>query len=322
MKLFRRVTACGLLAAMTLGLSLRAEALENISVRLKWFNQAQFAGFYVAKEKGFYQEGGLEVTLNPGGPDFPSIQMVAGGSEQFGVAGADQVLVGRGKGVPVVAVAALYRKSPFVLFSLKNAGIDQPQKFTGKRIGVKIGGNEELLYRAVLKKAGVDSKALSETPVKFDMTPLLTGQLDVWPGYTINEVLSAQEKGFDVNVISPADFGINVYADTLFTTEKLIEEKPDLVRRFVAATIKGWNYAIANPEEAARMTLKYGPKLTYEHELAMMKASVPLLAPDKNPIGSMQPAVWNDLQGLLLEGKFLKKPLELNKAYTTGFLPK
>jgi NitT/TauT family transport system substrate-binding protein len=179
-----------------------------------------------------------------------------------------------------------------------------------------------LLYRAILKKARVESKSLSETPVKFDMTPLLTGQLDVWPGYLINEVISARAKGFDVNVISPVDFGINVYADTLFTTEKLVKEKPDMVRRFVTATIKGWQHAVANPEEAARLTVRYGSKLTYEHELAMMKASIPLLAPDKNPIGSMHKEAWNDLQSLLLEGKLLKKPLDLEKAYTTNFLPK
>jgi NitT/TauT family transport system substrate-binding protein len=121
MKFFLRIASCGLLAVSTLSMSLSAQALEKVSVRLKWFNQAQFAGFYVAKEKGFYEEAGLDVALNPGGPDFPAIQMVAGGAEQFGVTGADQVLVGRDKGVPVVAIAALYRKNPFVLFSLKDS---------------------------------------------------------------------------------------------------------------------------------------------------------------------------------------------------------
>src|SRR3981081_1575281 len=91
-----------------------------VTRRLKWFNQAQFAGYYVAREKGFYQEAGLDVSIQPGGPDFPAVQMVAGGNEQFGVTGADQILVARGKGVPVVAVAVLYRKNPFVLFALKS----------------------------------------------------------------------------------------------------------------------------------------------------------------------------------------------------------
>jgi len=300
--------------------SIVAGAADAVTLRLKWFNQAQFAGYYVAKEKGFYQEAGLDVSIQPGGPDFPAVQMVAGGNEQFGVTGADQILVARGKGVPVVAVAVLYRKNPFVLFSLKSVGIDAPAQFRGKKIGLKVGGNEELIYRAILTKAGVSAQDLSEIPVKFDMTPLLTGQVDVWPGYVINEVITAREKGFDVNIIWPASYGINLYADTLFTTEKMLSEKPDVVRRFVAATLKGWSYAVAHAEEAAELTVKSGAKLSYPHELAMMKESIGLLQPDSLPIGSMQAAQWTAMQDMLLKGGFLKTPIDLDRAYTTRFL--
>lgn len=299
-----------------------ARATDSVTIRLKWFNQAQFAGYYVAKDKGFYKAAGLDVAVQPGGPNFPAIQMVAGGNEQFGVTSADQILVARGKGVPVVALAVLYRKSPFVLFSLKSSGIDSVSKFPGKKIGVKIGGNEELVYRAMLKKAGVDSASLTEIPVMFDLTPLLTGQVDVWPGYVINEVLAAKEKGFGVNVIWPSDYGMDTYADTLFTTEKMIREHPGLVRRFVVATLKGWNYAVAHPEEAAQITVQQDSSLKEPHELAMMKASIPLLKPDARPIGSMREARWASLQTLLLQGGFLKAPLDLSQAYTTKFLPR
>jgi NitT/TauT family transport system substrate-binding protein len=299
-----------------------AQAQDKVSVRMKWFHQAQFAGFYIASEKGYYKEANLDVALNPGGPDFPAVQMVAGGSEDFGVTSADQILIARGRDVPVVALAVLYRKSPFVLFSLKSSNIERAEQFAGKRIGVKLGGNEELVYRAVLKKAGLDGKNMNETAVKFDMTPLLTGQLDVWPGYVINEVLSAKEKGFDVNIIWPDSYGINLYADTLFATEKLLREKPDVVKRFVAATLKGWDYAVKNPEEAAKATLKYGNKLSYEHELAMMKASIPLLLPDKRPIGTMDAAEWKRLNDVLAEGGFLKRAVELDKAYSASYLAK
>jgi len=297
-----------------------AGAADAVTVRLKWFNQAQFAGYYVAKEKGFYKDSGLDVSVQPGGPDFPSIQMVAGGNEQFGVSSADQILVARGKGVPVVALAVLYRKSPFVLFSLKSSGITKPGQFRGKKIGVKLGGNEELVYRDILNKSNIPVSALTEVPVKFDLTPLLTGQVDVWPGYVINEVISAREKGFDVNIIWPADYGMNLYADTLFTTEKMLKEKPDVVKHFVEATLKGWNYAVAHPEEAAKITVKAGDGLNYEHELAMMKESIPLLEPDKSAIGSMDPTEWSALQDVLVKGKFLKKPLALDEAYTSRYL--
>lgn len=305
-----------LIAAWTVA----AKADDSVTLRLKWFNQAQFAGYYVAKEKGFYQKAGLDVTVQPGGPDFPAIQMVAGGNEQFGVTSADQILIARSKGVPVVAIAVLYRKSPFVLFSLKSSGIDSVSKFVGKKIGVKTGGNEELVYRAMLAKAGVSSQSLTEIPVKFDLTPLLTGGVDVFPGYLINEVLTAQEKGFPVNIIWSSDYGIDPYADTLFTTEKMVSEHPDLVHRFVTATLKGWNYAVAHPKDAAKMTVKQDDKLNYPHELAMMKASIPLLKPDSQPIGSMEMARWESLQTMLVQGGFLKAPIDLSNTFTTQFL--
>jgi ABC-type nitrate/sulfonate/bicarbonate transport system substrate-binding protein len=206
------------------------------------------------------------------------------------------------------------------LFSLAKSGIKAPADYAGKNIGVKIGGNEELIYRAVLAKAGVDKTKLNEIPVKFDITPLLAGTVDVWPGYLINEVLAAKEKGFDVNVVSPADYGIDLYADTLFTTEKMLKEKPDIVHKFVTATLKGWTSAIAAPEEAAQITVKYGSKLTYDHELAMMKASLPLLQPDAQPVGWMEAANWSAAQKLLVDAGFQKTPVDIGKAFTVEFL--
>jgi ABC-type nitrate/sulfonate/bicarbonate transport system substrate-binding protein len=297
-----------------------AQAADSVTLRLKWFNQAQFAGYYVAQANGYYQSAALDVNIQPGGPDFPAIQMVAGGNEQFGVTGADQVLIARSKGVPVVAVAVLYRRNPFVLFSLAKSGIKTPADYVGKNVGVKLGGNEELIYRALLAKAKIDKSKLTEVPVKFDLAPLLSGAVDVWPGYVINEVVAAQEKGFAVDIVYPSDFGIDLYADTLFTTEKMLQEKPDVVDRFVTATLKGWGTAIAAPEQAAKITVKQGSNLTYDHELAMMKASLPLLQPDSAPVGSMQEASWAAAQDFLVGGGFQKSRVDLAKAYTTKFL--
>jgi NitT/TauT family transport system substrate-binding protein len=298
-----------------------ARAGDAVTVRLKWFNQAQFAGFYMAQGEGLYKAAGLDVNIQPGGPDFPAIQMVAGGSEQFGVTGADQILIARSKGVPVVALAVIYRRNPFVLFSLAKSGIKSPADYVGKKVGVKIGGNEELIYRAILAKADVDKSKLTEIPVKFDLAPLLSGDIDVWPGYLINEVLAAKEKGFDVNIVYPADYGVDLYADTLFTTETMLKEKPDVVKKFVTATLQGWNDAIAAPEEAAKTTVKYGDRLTYDHELAMMKASIPLLKPDSKPVGSMDEAGWGAVQKLLVGAGFQKSPINVAEAFSSKVLP-
>jgi NitT/TauT family transport system substrate-binding protein len=308
-------------SAALIGLVTAAQAQEALTLRLKWFHQAQFAGFYVAKAKGYYKTLGLDVDVQPGGPDFPAIQMVAGGNEQFGITGADQILIARSKGVPVVALAVIYQRTPFVLFSLARAGIKSPADYVGRNVGVKLGGNEELMYRAMMAKAGIDTSRLTEVPVKFDIGPLLGGAVDVWPGYEINEVLAAREKGFDVNMVSPAAFGIDLYADTLFTTEKMLREKPELVRKFVSATLKGWAEAIANPEDAARITLASGgSKLTYDHELAMMKASLPFLKGDGRAVGAMEQDRWSAMHALLINGKFLKAPVDLSRAFTIDYL--
>jgi NitT/TauT family transport system substrate-binding protein len=297
-----------------------ARAATKTVVRLKWVHQAQFAGFYAAQEKGFYRAAGLDVDIRPGGVDFPAIQMVASGSEDFGVAGADQVLLARAKGVPVVAVATIYRRTPFVLFALKKSGINSLRDFVNHTVGVKLGGNEELTYRAMLKTAGVDAAKVHEIPVKYDISPLLAGKVDVWPGYVINEVLSAQEKGAELNVIRPGDYNINFYADTLFTRESVIKSNPALVKAFVQATMNGWGYAIAHPDDAAAMGKKYSSELNIEHERAMMNASIPLLRPKQPPLGKMEVDEWRSLRDQLLALGFLKQSVDVDQAFTNRFL--
>lgn len=294
--------------------------LKKVVLRLKWVHQAQFAGFYTAVEKGFYEEAGLDVEIRPGGSDFPAVQMVASGSEHFGVTGADQIIMGREKGVPVTAISTLYRETPFVLFSLKSSGITTMQDLEGQEVGVKLGGNEELTYRAMIESSGIDASRIKEMPVKFDLSPLLSGQVKVWPGYVINEVLAVEESGEEVNIIKPKDSGINFYADTLFTTQELIDKDPALVKSFVQASMKGWDYAIENPEEAAGFGLNYGKSLKLEHEVNMMNASIPMLLPDSPPLGKMDLKAWETLQQSLLNLDFLKKEQDLNQLFTNEFI--
>jgi NitT/TauT family transport system substrate-binding protein len=285
-----------------------------------WLNQAQFAGFYFADKAGYYKQEGLDVNLRPGGMDFPSVKMVASGSDTFGVAGAEQILLAREKNIPVVAVAVIFRRSPYVLFTRKESGITRPQEFIGRKAGVKFGDNAELVYRTVLKGAGVDSSKIDEIPVKFDLTPLLTKQVDVWTGYVINEPIACEEKGVPVNLIWPHDYGVKFYGDTLFTTEETIKTRPEMVRKLVQATVRGWDEAIKEPEQAVSYTLAASEHLNKEHETKMLAAALPLLSPDKKPIGQMDAAVWESMQKLLLKQGFMKTPVDVSKAFTNEFL--
>ncbi|HZX19575.1 MAG TPA: ABC transporter substrate-binding protein [archaeon] len=291
---------------------------EKVEVRLKWVHQAQFAGFYVAQEKGYYSKNNLDVQLNPGGVDFPAINMVAGGKEQFGVTSADQILFAREKGIPIVAIATIYRKNPMVLFSLKDLGIKQPSDLIGKKVGVAV--NKEILYHMLLKKTGVDSGKVTEVPIKVDITPLLTGQVDAWIANIISEPITAQEKGFEVDIIWLSDYDVNFYGDVLFTTEDMIKNHPDIVRGFVNATLDGWNYAYDNPDEAVDYTMQYASASNSVHETKMMQASLQLIKPDDRHIGDMQQKEWENMQQQMLEAGAMKSPVDLGKTFTNQFV--
>jgi ABC-type nitrate/sulfonate/bicarbonate transport system substrate-binding protein len=297
-----------------------SQPAQNVRLRLKWLHQAQFAGFYVADDKKYYTNNGLRVQIDAGGVDFPAVQLVERGAADFGVTGADQILLARAKGIPVVAVAVIYRKSPFLYFALESSNVKTLQDFVGKRVGVKLGGNEELTYRAMLAKAGIRREQIDEVPVKYDMTPLFTNQVVAWPGYSINEPIVAEEQGKKVTRIWPTDYGVNLYADTLFTTEAMIRDHPETVRQFVDASLRGWNDAASDIDGAVAATVKRGDNLNATHESAMMRASLPHLKPDDRPIGSMEQARWQELHDLLLQTGFLKQRLDVTKAFTTTFL--
>lgn len=292
---------------------------DNVSVRLKWIYQAQFAGFFTAEQKGFYEEQGIDVDIIPGGAESPSIQMVAGGGEDFGVTGMSQLMEARAKGVPIVAVAVIYRKNPLIWFSV-NDQITTAEDLIGKKVGVTIGSNSDILFRAMLKKAQVNIEDVEMVPVTYDISPVLTGQVDAYEGYVINQPITAKEKGFTPYIINPVDYGINFYADTLFTTEKLIQDNPDLVKRFVEATLKGWEYSYQYPAEAVEFTLAYSDQLNSEHETSMMQASLELLKPDTKPIGTIEKSVLQEMQSLLVNNGIIKTPLDIDTMYTTRFL--
>jgi ABC-type nitrate/sulfonate/bicarbonate transport system substrate-binding protein len=319
------VVAIILIVALVIGITLlslpkeSADGMDNVNVRLKWIHQAQFSGFHTAERKGFYEQNGIRVNLIPGNAESPSIQMVAGGSEQFGITGMAQLMEARAKGVPVVALAVIYRKNPLIWFSV-NENITSAKDLVGKKVGVTVASNSDMLFRAMLVKAGVDINKVETVPVQYDISLLLTGTVDAYEGYLINQPLSARENGFKTYIINPTDYGINFYGDTLFTTEDIIKKNPDLVRRFVNATLRGWEYAYSNPDEAVNYTLTYSDQLKREHETAMMYASLELLKPDDKPIGTIDRAVLEEMQELLVNNKILNAPLNLSMLYTDQFL--
>jgi NitT/TauT family transport system substrate-binding protein len=286
--------------------------LPSLTVRLTWLHQAQFAGLYLAADKGFYRDAGVTVELKPGGIEYPSIKMVTVGQDEIGMTSADQILLARAKGAKVVALAAMYQKSPAVLLTLKKSGITKPLDLRGKRIGIKYGDNSEIPIRALLRKTGLTDKDFTAVSVSYDPGPLIQGQVDAFADFAINAPLTVAEKGYDVNEILPADYGINMYADVIFSTDSVLAAKRPAVVAFLRATIRGYQYALDHPDEAVAATLRRDPNLKAEHERRMLDASIPFWKPKGKRLGEMQEGDWSTLNDILLTSGLLTQKMSLN----------
>lgn len=295
------------------------EDKEKVSLRLKWLDQAQFAGFYMANKEGFYQGANIDVSIFPGGPDISPIQMVSTGADDFGVTGADQIILAREKGVPVVALAVIYRESPLVIGSLSEKKIEIPKNLEGKRIGLVYGRDEEMIYRALLSKTGIDSAKIQEVPVIAGISQLIFDKFDAQVLYEINEAVLLEQEGYEINLIKPRDYGITFYADTLFATEKTLRERPELVRNFVQASILGWEMAILKQDLTIEEVLKINNSLNKNHQKKFLQASIPLIESSQG-IGYSEKKVWEEMQNILLDQNLLSRPIDIEKAFTNEFL--
>ncbi len=295
-----------------------AQALTPITVQLKWLHQAQFAGFYAADQNAYYKNEGLIVTFVEGGPTVELEKRVLDGSAQFGVSGADRLIEARANGEPLQAIAVTYRRSPLVFMTLSDSGITHPQEFVGKTVQADV--NSFLVLHAMLAKVGVSPDQYHEVNLGSDLGPFYSGQVQVWNAFLTNEVLTAQSAGHKVNIISPDAYGIHFYADTLYAREDYISANPDLVLRFLRATLKGWTYAVENPTEAAGLVARYNPNANLAHESAQMTASLPLINTGEDQIGWMRPEIWAGMENTMRAQGVLTAPLDVTKMYTMQFL--
>jgi NitT/TauT family transport system substrate-binding protein len=299
--------------------------LDEVTVQLKWVHQAQFAGLYVAQEKGYYARENIKVQFLEGGQDINIADAVISGKAQFGVVAPEDVLISRSRGAPLKAIAAIYRRSAVVFLAMADSHITRPQDFTGKTVAS--GGGEggatrdiEFQFVALVKKLGLDLSKISVVPFDQKCTGFIKGDVDVTPAFSTGNLIRLRQEGMKLNLIWPSDYGIHFYSDTLVTTDETIREKSGLVIRFLRATLKGWQDAIRNYEEAVTITLKYARMKDPRFQTAMMEGLLPLVHTGEDQIGWMQPDVWQGMYDILLEEKILNAPFEVDQAYTMRFL--
>jgi NitT/TauT family transport system substrate-binding protein len=257
-----------------------AQAADKVTLQLKWVTQAQFGGYYVAKDKGFYEEAGLDVTINPGGPDIAPPQVIAGGGADVIVDWMPSALASREKGVPLVNIAQPFKRSGMMLTCRKDTGIATPADFKGKTLGVWFYGNE-YPFLSWMAKLGLktDGSPGGVTVLKqgFNVDPLLQKQADCISTMTYNEywqVIDAGIKPEDLVVFKYEDQGVATLEDGLYVLESKLEDPKfvDVMARFVAASMKGWEWARANPDEAAEIVLENDATgaQTEKHQKRMM----------------------------------------------------
>lgn len=246
---------------------------ERVSVQLQWADQFQFAGYYVAKEKGFYKDAGLDVTIKKFDPKKLAVDEVMAGRTQYGI-GRSSLLVDRMKGKDIVALAAIFQSSPFILLSLKSADIKTPRDLVGKRIMMTEDYQDTISVRAMLNSQGVQIDDLKFIEHSYNPEDIANGKTDVMACYVSNEPYVLKEKGIETNAINPEAYGFDFYGDILFTSEYEVRHHPKRVRAFVDATLKGWEYAFEHiPETAKLIKQKYNGQnksygsLVYEGEV-------------------------------------------------------
>ncbi len=293
------------LAALAAG----AASAEEVKLQLKWVTQAQFAGYYVAKDKGFYKEEGLDVDIMPGGPDISPTQVMAGGGADVTVDWMPSALAAREKGLPLVNIAQPFKSSGMMLTCLKETGIKGPEDFRGKTLGVWFGGNEYpvLSWMATLK-IPTDGAANGITVLKqgFNVDPLLQKQAACISTMTYNEywqVIDAGIKPDELVTFKYEDEGVATLEDGLYVMQDKLADpafKEKMVK-FVRASMKGWKYAEANPDEAAEIVLENDESgaQTEKHQKRMMGEIAKLTAGSN---GALDPADYDRTVKILLGG--------------------
>lgn len=295
-----------------------APALTPVTVQLSWTHQAQFAGFYAAEQQGYFEQEGLKVSFVEGGPEVDFIGPVADGEAQFGIAQPADLILARASGKPVRSIAAIFRRSPIVFFSLAKNNITRPQDFVGKKIRSAVTVDQTL--RALMAKEGIRSDQYQAEYLPSDISKFASGDVPIWGGYINVLVLEVQKAGYKINIIAPDDYGVHFYGDVLITTDDLIQKNPDLVQRFMRATLKGWTYALENPENVASFIKKYSSSADAGLESDKMLASIPLVNTGEDHIGWMKKETWEEMTQILRAQGDLKQPLNVEDVYTMQFL--
>jgi NitT/TauT family transport system substrate-binding protein len=306
------------------GLAGPSLAADSVSLRLDWVVGSEHAPIFLAVEKGFFRDEGLDVKILAGEGSTVTVKLVGNKSNDFGYATADQALMAYAKGLPVVATAVVLQKSPSAIIFPKAKALGKLEDLYGKKLGTQIKSVVDKQWDAVARVNRIDRKKITEVPSDRAIAQsIAAGTIDAGVAFFFNDGLQLEAKGTPMGWMLFSDLGLPAYSTSLLVNEETLKQKPDMVRRFTRAFVKGWTYSKANPEEALALFLKANPQADPTYSKLKLPAVLSLTESEdtrKHGLGYSTRAGWEGMQKSLIDMALMDAPIDVTKVFTTEFL--
>ncbi|MDM8551375.1 ABC transporter substrate-binding protein [Desulfobacterales bacterium HSG2] len=317
-----KMMMCLVIVAMCVGQGIAKEPLQPVTIQLNWVTNAEFAGILLAKDRGWYEEAGIDLTVKGWEAGIDPIDEVVTGKALIGVTEGSDIIKARVNEKKIRATAVQFQKSPFCLVSKKSLGIETPEQLTQKKIGTNTAAGI-LMTKIVLANAGLKYNDITPVRIGWDIQVLFDDKIDVYPGYMNNEPLTMKEKGYETNVIPAFKYGYDFYSEVYFVTDTMIQKRPDLIRKFLDATLRGWKEAFNDLAGTAKLVVeKYYPEGSVRQQTESLKVFKFLarLGEGRKYLGWMEEEYW--AKGIDILHKFRQTDRKIPAAdvFTLKFL--
>lgn len=324
MKLFRLTTlvlASLLLFSCANNSKKAGSESTEITLREAWFPWAGYAGEVYAEN--IAREYNIDFKIAQGAEDIDPIKMVISGTNDFGIASAENLVLANQKGAGLVAIGVLNYKSATCFIALKDKNVNTLKDFENKTVGVLTATETETIYRLLLAKNKIDENKIKEVEAPFDLTTFLsTDAYDIRPAFVYDEAVTLDQKGIEYTMIKPEDYGVQMIGAVYFTTKKIVDENPEKVQAFVDVIAEGWKKSIENPEKAIQMLKEYDPDINVQRELASLKKGLEYFAGEDDKVLFASDSTWDALKNDLVFLKKVSPDYNIKNCYDNSFVNK